>query len=239
MDLRSIRILENCQRHEIVSLLEGRDNVGVELGVAEGTFSERMVRSGRFRRFIGIDIYSDPGHDTQQYKRALRRVGLLSGYTLLRMHFADALDLFDDQSLDFVYVDGYAHGGEDGGETIFDWYSKVRVGGILAGDDYHPDWPLVQSAVNEFIARSGEELMLTGKTEVDDAYSLYPTWCVRKSRHQRITAPAEMIRRGKAENDRVRRARGGGWVRTLAPWFVPGPILTRAARWLGRMETKK
>ncbi|HOA94537.1 MAG TPA: hypothetical protein PKJ79_12325, partial [Quisquiliibacterium sp.] len=107
------RVLRNCQRHDVVHLLEGNDNVGVELGVAEGVFSERMVRSGRFSTFIGIDMYADL-HDTAEYKRALRRVGLQAPYKLLRMRFDEAIDLFDDGSLDFVYVDGYAHGGEEG-----------------------------------------------------------------------------------------------------------------------------
>jgi hypothetical protein len=57
---------------------------------------------------------------------ALRRVGLRAAYKLLRMRFDEAIDLFDDASLDFVYVDGYAHGGEEGGETIFEWFRKVR-----------------------------------------------------------------------------------------------------------------
>ena len=30
------------------------------------------------------------------------------------------------------------------------WYSKVRIGGIIAGHDYSTDWPGIMKAVNEF-----------------------------------------------------------------------------------------
>jgi hypothetical protein len=154
------------------------------------------------------------------------------------MRFDEALDLFGDETLDFVYIDGYAHGGEEGGETIFSWYRKVKIGGLLAGDDYHSDWPLVCQAVDELVRQSGEELMLTEVIEPDNPYCLYPTWCVRKSRRVELIAPAEMIRRGKRENARVARAREGGRLRKLVPWLVPAPIIERLSAVLKRRSSK-
>ncbi|MBV5330042.1 MAG: class I SAM-dependent methyltransferase [Chlorobium sp.] len=211
-------ILENFYRHDIVTLLNGNSNIGVELGVAEGIFSERMVNSGMFATFIGIDMYAD-AHDTAQYKRALKRVGIYSNYKILRMRFDQALELFDDESLDFIYIDGYAHGGEEGGQTIFDWYKKVKVGGVIAGDDYHPDWPLVREAVNEFASQLGEELFITGKTETGIEYCYYPTWAVRKSRHVDLNLPIELVKKGLRVSWF---ARGGikGIIRRLLPASV-------------------
>ena len=226
--------LTGLRRHDIATFLDGDENIGVELGVAEGIFSERMIRSGKFKQYFGVDMYSDRGHDTNQYKSALRRVGLFSPYKLLRMRFDEALDLYEDESLDFIYIDGYAHGGEEGGETIFSWYSKVKVGGLVAGDDYHQDWPLVLEAVDEFIRQSGEQLMLTEITEPDVPYSGYPTWCVRKTRKAELTAPAETIRKGKREIKRVAREREGGWLVKIVPWIVPAPIIQRAGMLLRR-----
>jgi hypothetical protein len=233
------KVLRGYRRHDIAELLDGNGNLGVELGVAEGIFSERMMRSGKFKQYIGVDMYAaEIGHNTAEYKRALMRVGLDSHYKLLRMRFDEALDLFGDETLDFVYIDGYAHGGEEGGETIFSWYRKVKIGGHLAGDDYHSDWPLVGQAVDELVRQSGEELMLTEVTEPDNPYCLYPTWCVRKSRRAELMAPAEMIRRGKRENARVARAREGGRLRKLVPWLVPAPIIERLSAVLKRRSSK-
>ena len=170
-----INILPNSNRHNIIELLSSENNnIGVELGVAKGIFSSRMVSSGRFSHFFGVDMYADI-HDTEEYKIALKKIGLFSNYKLLRMTFDEAFELFDDESLDFIYIDGYAHNGEEGGQTIFDWSRKVKVGGLIAGDDYHDDWPLVKEAVNEFIEASGFDLQLTSEIEEND-YSNYPSW---------------------------------------------------------------
>lgn len=174
-----VQRLAGWARHDVVNLLAGAGLRGIELGVAEGVFSQRMVRSGRFDKFFGVDIYAD-AHNTAEYKRALQRVGLDANYSLLRMSFDEAYDLFPDGYFDFVYVDGYAHGGENGGDTIFDWFSKVKVGGLIAGDDYHADWPLVVWAVNEFARQTGADLLVTDGPQEGDPYCRYPSWAIVK-----------------------------------------------------------
>ena len=144
----SARAQQGWHRQDVLRLLGDRSGmIGVELGVAAGEYSRRMVDSGRFETFFGVDMYADT-HDVAQYKEALRHVGLFGPYKLLRMTFDEAYDLFPDESLDFIYIDGYAHTGQEGGDTIWKWARKVRVGGLIAGDDYHADWPLVVEAVD-------------------------------------------------------------------------------------------
>jgi len=161
-------------RHHVINGLRGSMNKGVELGVAGGVFSQRMVESGKFSHFYGVDRYGDH-HDVAEYKRALRHIGLESNYRLLRMSFENALDLFPDNYFDFIYSDGYAHTGEEGGQTLVDWYKKLKTGGIMAGDDYHEDWPLVKWAVNSLVLQLGATLHVTGKTETTNL-SFYPSW---------------------------------------------------------------
>jgi len=178
--LNNIEILKNSNRQDIVKLLScNKGNIGVELGVAKGIFSSRMVDSGYFSSFIGIDMYGDTYHDVGEYKEALGRIGLFSNYKLLRMTFDEAYDLFEDESLDFIYIDGYAHNGED------------------SGDDYHDDWPLVKEAVNEFVKSSGFILNLTSKIE-DNPYCNYPSWGVvkNKSTHN-LYSPRRLIEKSK------------------------------------------
>ena len=109
-------IHEELPRHGVISLLTHTGAFGIELGVAGGHFSARMVQSDIFKHFFGVDLYEDH-HDVTEYKSALKLIGRLDKYSLLRMSFDDALDIFDDQSLDFIYIDGYAHTGEEGGST--------------------------------------------------------------------------------------------------------------------------
>ncbi|WP_041535895.1 class I SAM-dependent methyltransferase [Parvibaculum lavamentivorans] len=175
-----VRIEQGLYRHNVIDTLQGSGNVGIELGVAGGIFSRRMVESGKFRMFYGVDLYSDH-HDTAEYVRALKHVGIEENYKLLRMSFDDALALFDDHYFDFIYFDGYAHTGEEGGKSFVDWFAKVKVGGVVAGDDYHDDWPLVKWAVNSFARALDVELKVTGLTEKTNL-SRYPSWFFTKER---------------------------------------------------------
>lgn len=165
-----------------------------------------MIESGRFSHFFGIDVYGD-NHDTEQYKEALRTVGLMAPYKLLRMTFDEALDLFDDESLDFIYIDGFAATGQEGGETIYDWAKKVRIGGVIAGDDYHEDWPLVQKSVDRFASDTGFELQVTTVIEPDSRYNDYPSWAVIKNHAFEGVAPSGMVAEGKAASAKLTRKR--------------------------------
>ncbi len=172
-------IVPGTWRWNVVDGLRGAENLGIELGVAGGGFSKRMLDSKHFHRFWGVDAYSDH-HDVPQFKKALRTVGLDRNYHLLRMTFDEALDLFPDEFFDFVYVDGYAHTGEEGGRTILDWYTKVKPGGILAGDDYDPvRWPLVVWGVHHLVSQIGVQLRVT-ENILEGSYSNYASWFLTK-----------------------------------------------------------
>jgi hypothetical protein len=60
----------------------------------------------------------------------------------------DAVDLFDDGSLDFVYIDAI-HTYEVVRRSIELWEPKVKMNGVIAGHDYSDIWPGVMQAVNE------------------------------------------------------------------------------------------
>ena len=136
-----------------------------------------MVRSGRFSRFWGVDAYAD-GHSVQEYKKALMATGMWANYRLLRMSFSDAVDLFPNSYFDFIYIDGYAHTGEEGGRTFQDWYPKLKPGGIFAGDDYSVEaWPLVVWAVNEVAAQLGSTVNVTDIV-LNTEYNRYASWFI-------------------------------------------------------------
>ena len=128
------------------------------------------------------------------------------------MAFSEALDLFPDGYFDFVYVDGYAHGGELGGTTIFSWFRKVRTGGVIAGDDYHSDWPLVVRAVDSLAAQAGGTLHLTRCAESTDPYSRYPSWGVVKTADLCIEPPNDLVLEGLQEEERIARLRAAAVV---------------------------
>ncbi|WP_084581726.1 class I SAM-dependent methyltransferase [Sphingomonas azotifigens] len=178
----SLRLLaKEFTRRDDVAMIIRSGGIGVELGVAAGDFSKRILERSELAYLFSIDMWAgDRGHDVEQYKQALR---LLNPYrdrnSCLRMRFDEALDLFGDDTLDFIYVDGYAHTGEENGLTFAQWFPKLRMGGIMAGDDYHSDWPLVMRAVDSFVAANGLELHVIQCAE-DSWNSRYPTWFAMK-----------------------------------------------------------
>ena len=121
-------------RFEIAGNLNGYNNIGIELGVATGVYSSMMLQSSRFQMYFGIDEYGDM-HDTQEYINTLKLVGFDNPvYKLIRCNFDSALSLFPDSYFDFIYIDGYAHTGEEGGKTLVDWWPKLKQDGIFAGE---------------------------------------------------------------------------------------------------------
>lgn len=174
-----VEVVAGTERFDVINSLPAEKNLGIELGVAAGSFSARMMQSRRFKRFYGVDIYGDT-HDIGEYKKALRAVGLHRNFHLLRMTFDQALDLFPDNHFDFIYCDGYAHTGEEGGRTLLDWYAKLKPGGVMAGDDYDlAHWPLVVWAVHHLVAQLGVPLQVTDLV-TDAPYNRYRSWFFTK-----------------------------------------------------------
>jgi hypothetical protein len=159
-------ILADMPSRDVFGDLIADSATGIELGVAFGGFSKRLLERNSSLFLYGVDMYAgDRGHDVSQYKAALRNTAAFRDrYNLLRARFDEILDLFEDEYFDFMYVDGYAHTGEEGGQTFRDWFSKVKPFGIFAGDDYHPDWPLVVQEVDEFLRENDLPLLTIANT---------------------------------------------------------------------------
>jgi len=68
---------------------------------------------------------------------------------VLSMSSIEASKKFDDDSLDFVFIDA-GHEYEDAKGDIDAWYPKLKKSGMLAGHDYSDRFPGVIKAVNKF-----------------------------------------------------------------------------------------
>ena len=152
----------------------------MELGVAKGIFSELMLQKSNLGYLYGIDMYADEGHDIEQYRSALARLEpFRERNAILRMRFKEALPLFPDEYFDFIYVDGYANEGEEGGSTFYEWFPKLKRGGVFAGHDYDPHWPLVIKAVDKFVAENKLSVFTVGgEADPIDVANRYSSWFV-------------------------------------------------------------
>jgi hypothetical protein len=151
-------------------------SVVAELGVARGDFSEQLLKHRNVGHLYSIDAWAgDRGHDDKEYSKTVSRLSTYGNNTIIRAKFSEAVTRFNDGFFDLVYIDGYAHDGEDNGKTIRDWWKKVK--GILAGHDYCDTWPLVVYQVNLF-AKENELTVNTIPAEAG-VYK-FPSWYIVK-----------------------------------------------------------
>ncbi len=150
------------------------DSLVIELGVAAGAFAEAMLRRNSSIRYVGIDRWSDH-HDEAEMEHAIsstRNLATIAPH-FMRCTFANGWQGFQRQA-DMIYIDGYAHTGQERGGTLRDWWPILKPGGIFAGHDYDArEYPQTVAAVDEFVREHRLEMHLTGENRL-------PSWWVRK-----------------------------------------------------------
>jgi len=145
--IRKIRgrpgIISDCGRDDLPEFWKEMGfKVGVEIGVYYGEFSEIIAKSGL--TLYSVDpwrVYRDFGHPEEQakhdriYEEAKKRLTPYPNCILVRKTSIEALDDFNDDSLDFVYIDGNHHFRYIA-DDIVEWTRKLKKGGVISGHDY-------------------------------------------------------------------------------------------------------
>lgn len=108
--------------------------LGVEIGVKEGEFSEVLLKANKDLFLYSVDMWGNSRRELRFYKNAVDRLKPYNN-NILRMKSEEAVILFGDSSLDFVYIDA-AHDFDNTLQDITLWSKKVRKGGIVAGHDF-------------------------------------------------------------------------------------------------------
>jgi hypothetical protein len=121
----------------------------VEVGTWQGDFSAKLLETTTCKKLYCVDPYKHFASEeypdainnlTQEQfdnvfnttRKRLERFG--ARIQFIRLASKDAVDIFEDNSIDFVYIDGnheYKYVDED----INLWFPKVKNGGYLCGDD--------------------------------------------------------------------------------------------------------
>lgn len=162
-------------RNDIPKLLKKLNvKIGVELGVAAGQYSQVLNNFHTFEKFFCIDKWND--HHNELEKLKVQNM-FKDDRNVIIMHstFSEALAKFDDSFFDFIYIDGYAHTGQDGGSTLREWFPKLKNGGIFAGHDYCKSrFPKTYNNVNLFLRDNlGYKIHTTGE-------NVFPSWYIKK-----------------------------------------------------------
>ena len=117
---------------------------GAEIGVSCGNYSKKLCEQILGLKLYCIDIWQtyvgnkrSPNNERQEnhYKEAKEKLKPYNVF-FMRMMSMDAVKLFADESLDFVFIDAN-HDYQYVLDDITEWSKKVRSGGIVSGHDYY------------------------------------------------------------------------------------------------------
>jgi len=107
---------------------------GAEVGVFTGYFSEVMFQNIPALHLYCVDIWGE-GKYQRAEEACLERLKPYNA-TIIKNYSVEAAKQVPDGSLDFVYIDG-AHDYTNVKADIEAWAPKVKVGGIISGDDFY------------------------------------------------------------------------------------------------------
>lgn len=179
------------QRIHLSSLLTvlGLTGEGVEVGAMRGDYSEMILKYSRLTTLCIVDawkefpksIYFDIAnvHQAEQEERYVFIQKRLNKYgkrvKILRMLSCEAVQQFQSEKLDFVYIDANHYYSECKNDLEL-WWPKLRKGGVFAGHDYMDD-PIrrcgVKKAVDEFVDTYKQKLFVINGE--------FPTWYLIKN----------------------------------------------------------
>lgn len=176
--------IANFGRARLADLLrELNAEIAVEVGVAGGWYSSILMAKNPQMKLYGVDPwvpyrgytdYTKTSTFSKLLGEAEGRLLKYPNYEFLKEFSMDALKRFEDDSLDFVYIDAN-HGNPYVSQDINEWYKKVRPGGILAGHDYirtagkpggHPPKNDTIEATNKFAADNDIVLFVLGTNTI-------------------------------------------------------------------------
>ena len=196
---KDIAIIKNLTdiktRHDLPFFLNKNNllNKGVELGVLRGEFSKYILNHWKGKILYSIDHWLrsnrhgtiNNSHGERKYKITQKRLAKFKDRSIiLKKTSKEARKLFEDNSLDFVYIDA-DHTEKYVSKDIKYWWPKIKTNGILCGDDYiqRRDYGVIP-AVNTFVEKYNLTLHVDEPTgEVKgrgSSASCSPSWYVSK-----------------------------------------------------------
>jgi hypothetical protein len=131
------------------------DKIMVEVGCFKGDSTVLFAKFGKFKEVYAVDPYKNNIGDItdkcdmrevrRYFKKAIKKYEHVIHIEELSAH---ASVMFEDNSIDFVYIDAL-HTEKAMGLDIDLWLPKIKKGGFIGGHDYRKRFAGVIKAVKE------------------------------------------------------------------------------------------
>lgn len=178
--------MEIKHRDHLYKLLP-ENSIAVEIGVAEGNFSRDILNWPNIAKLYSIDSWKTlnqkgDGGSEQTWHDAnyTKAMSLLTPFgersVVLRQMSSAAVFQFEDNSVDFIHLDG-DHSYDGVLSDLIAWYPKMKSGAVISGHDYLMTQYGVQQAVTDFTKKMGvKEVFVMPENKPEDAgfYFLKP-----------------------------------------------------------------
>lgn len=178
-DIRATEILRRLPSCDHLSVMMEGYLTGVEVGVFAGELSKRLLSREDVLLYM-VDSWTT--HDDGEYAKSddfhakltqeqqdgfyelTKKVTEFAGEraNIIRKDSVKAAKKFEDESLDFVFIDA-DHSYEGCKKDLEAWWPKVKKGGLFSGHDYeNTDYTKfgVKKAVDEFADKYGLQVEL-------------------------------------------------------------------------------
>lgn len=126
--------------------------IGVFKGRCTAMWNVELINNNIEYVYYAIDHFlgSDEHQKNIDYfsicKKNLDKIS--DNINLIKNNSLDEVKNYDDEFFDIVYIDA-SHDYNSVKKDILAWLPKVKINGIICGDDYVPEWEGVKKAVNE------------------------------------------------------------------------------------------
>jgi hypothetical protein len=175
----------------LVNLISNYDNfIWIELGVFRGEnakeifdkFNSKINKMYLIDPFIPLIQYREEFHNTFGTTEVVNENNRISLVTLksyndkciwIKDFSYNMVNKFNDESIDVIYIDGN-HTTEAVLLDLILYYPKIKMGGLIIGDDYHEDG--VKRAVKAF----GKEYKLSETFNNSKVYTTTPKFYMVK-----------------------------------------------------------
>lgn len=179
---------EHGYRRFLAALPDDRPSAWVEIGALQGRSTAFLgVEAARLGKPVSLHVVDSWQFPTpekgaelyQAFQRQIQPVVAALGedrVNVYRLPSMEAVKLFEDESVDVVWVDGDHHY-EACRADILAWWPKLKVGGYMGGDDWNME-PVQRAVVEQF----APHYLLGHGYCTDGKYSgPWPYWFARKS----------------------------------------------------------
>ena len=153
----------NFYKHVVVDAEDGElfVEVGSFLGQSTAAMAFFIKHSKKRIAFHAVDLFELSEFSDEPHFKAIEEHGgdFLAAFksnlkgaevedyvTVVKASSLEAASQYEDRSISFLMIDA-SHKYEDVVDDIRAWYPKMKMGGIISGDDY--DWPEVKRAVED------------------------------------------------------------------------------------------